>query len=83
MTEPQSKPESNNDDQNSFRSLMKQAAPWWDVAFMLPAGVLVGYGLGMLLNHFLHARWTLVAGVVFGVVVGFIGMIRRVLALSR
>ena len=78
-----SNPEPNNNDANSFRSLMKQAAPWWDVAFMLPAGVLVGYGLGLLLNHFLHARWTLVAGVIFGVIVGFIGMMRRVLALSK
>jgi len=83
VTEPPSNPEPDNNDPNSFRSLMKQAAPWWDVAFMLPAGVLVGYGLGMLLNHFLHARWALVAGVIFGVVVGFIGMIRRVLALSK
>ena len=62
---------------------MAQAARFSELAFIIPAGMIVGYLLGLLVDHWLHARWTIAAGVIVGVVAGFIGMVRRVLALSK
>ena len=47
--------------------------------FILPAAVLVGYLIGVVLDHWLHTNWIVIAGVVFGVIAGFISMIRMAL----
>lgn len=40
------------------------------VAFVLPAAVLVGWGAGWWLSHALHQKWIETAGVVFGCISG-------------
>lgn len=59
------------------------AAKYSEIGFIIPAAVFLGYGLGWLLDRWLHTHWIYIAGVVFGAVVGFVQMIRTVTALSR
>ena len=50
-----------------------------EIGFILPAAVVVGYLIGVALDHWLHTTWIVIAGVVFGVISGFISMIRMAL----
>jgi F0F1-type ATP synthase assembly protein I len=47
-----------------------------EIGFIIPAAILLGYLVGKGLDHWLHRSWLPVAGVLFGVVAGFISMIR-------
>jgi F0F1-type ATP synthase assembly protein I len=53
-------------------------ARYSEVAFIIPAAVVVGLLLGKLLDHWLHTRWLFLVGIIFGAIVGFIQMIRMV-----
>jgi len=59
------------------------AARYSEIGFIIPAAVFLGYALGKLLDYWLHTHWLMLAGVILGVVVGFIQMIRSAIALSR
>jgi F0F1-type ATP synthase assembly protein I len=78
---------SNGDDdsqqRSSFRAMMAQAARYSDLAFIIPAGIFAGWLLGVGLKHWLHRDWLVMAGVVLGVIAGFVGMMRRVVQLSK
>ena len=50
-----------------------------EIGFILPAAVFVGYLIGVALDHWLHTTWIVAAGVIFGVIAGFISMIRMAL----
>jgi F0F1-type ATP synthase assembly protein I len=50
-----------------------------EIGFILPAAVLLGYLIGTAIDHWLHTTWAVIAGVIFGVVAGFISMIRMAL----
>jgi ATP synthase protein I len=63
--------------------MMAQAARFSEIAFIIPAGIVIGYLLGALLNRWFHARWLVVCGVIVGVIAGFAEMIRRAVTLSR
>ena len=47
-----------------------------EIGFIVPAAILLGYLVGKGLEHWLHKEWFVVAGVIFGVVAGFISIIR-------
>ncbi len=53
-------------------------ARYSEVAFIIPAAVVVGLLVGKLLDYWLHTHWLFLAGIIFGAVVGFIQMIRMV-----
>jgi F0F1-type ATP synthase assembly protein I len=59
------------------------AARYSEIGFIIPAAVFVGFALGKLLDYWLHTHWLYLAGVILGVVVGFIQMIRSAVSLSR
>jgi F0F1-type ATP synthase assembly protein I len=64
-------------------SALVSAARYSEIGFIIPAAVFLGYGLGRLLDYWLHAHWLYLAGVIFGAVAGFAQMIRSAIALSR
>jgi F0F1-type ATP synthase assembly protein I len=53
-------------------------ARYSEIAFIIPAAVVVGLLIGKLLDHWLHTHWLYIAGVIAGAVLGFVEMIRRV-----
>jgi F0F1-type ATP synthase assembly protein I len=53
-------------------------ARYSEIAFIIPAAVVVGLLLGKLLDYWLHTHWLFLVGIIFGAVVGFIQMIRMV-----
>lgn len=67
----------------------REESPWVTVAryseigFMIPAAVVVGYGLGLVADYFLHTHWIYLFGIIFGAVAGFVSMIRRALESSK
>ena len=58
-------------------------ARYSEIGFILPAAVIVGYLMGLGLDHWLHQHWIYIVGIIFGAVVGFVKMIRMALASSN
>lgn len=57
-------------------------ARYSQIAFILPAAVVVGLLLGKLLDYWLHTHWIFIAGIIIGAIAGFIDIIRAVLRKS-
>jgi F0F1-type ATP synthase assembly protein I len=53
-------------------------ARYSEIAFIIPAAVVVGLLLGKLLDYWLKTHWLFLGGIIFGAVVGFVQMIRMV-----
>jgi ATP synthase protein I len=56
-----------------------KAERFMQIAFILPASVLVGWLLGAGADKWLHQHWIYLLGIVLGCVAGFIQVIRLVL----
>jgi ATP synthase protein I len=69
-------------DRSEDRSFWLQVARYGQLAFVLPAAVAVGWLLGAALDHWLHTRWLYLAGLLLGIVAGFVELIRSVLRSS-
>jgi uncharacterized membrane protein YfcA len=53
-----------------------EAEKLMQIAFVMPASVLVGWAAGWWLSHALHQKWIEIAGVVFGCVSGLVYVIQ-------
>lgn len=53
-------------------------AKYSEIAFIIPAAVVVGLLLGKLLDFWLQTHWLFLVGIICGAVIGFIQMIRMV-----
>jgi F0F1-type ATP synthase assembly protein I len=73
----------NDDQRQQERSFLQQAARYSEIGFIIPAAVLVGFGLGKLLDYWLHTRWLYLVGLLIGAVIGFADMMRRAIAASK
>lgn len=57
-------------------------SPWHDLArysqlaFVFPAAIVVGWFLGSALDRWLHTTWIYLAGIILGIVAGFVELIR-------
>ena len=54
-------------------------ARYSEIAFIIPAAVVVGLLLGKLADYLFHTRWLTVAGIVIGAIAGFMQLIRTVM----
>jgi len=54
-------------------------ARYSQIAFILPAAVVVGLLLGKLLDYWFHTHWMFLAGIIVGAVAGFVDIIRTVM----
>lgn len=54
-------------------------ARYSQLAFILPAAVVVGLLLGKLGDYFFHTHWMFLAGIIVGAVAGFVDIIRTVM----
>ena len=64
------------------RSDKQSAAILWarysQIAFIIPAAVVVGLLLGKLCDYWLDTRWLFLVGLIIGAIAGFIDMIRMI-----
>jgi ATP synthase protein I len=56
-----------------------QAARYSQLAFVLPAALVVGWLIGAGLDRWLHTTWLYLAGILLGIAAGFIELIRTVM----
>jgi F0F1-type ATP synthase assembly protein I len=67
-----------DDNRDSNQSASVLWARYSQLAFILPAAVVVGLLIGKLLDYWLHTKWLFLAGIILGAVVGFVDMIRMI-----
>jgi F0F1-type ATP synthase assembly protein I len=60
----------------SERSWMIQLGRYSQIGFALPAATVIGWFVGRLLDRWLHTSWLYLAGLIVGIVAGFIELIR-------
>jgi F0F1-type ATP synthase assembly protein I len=61
----------------------ENAAVLWarysQLAFIIPASVVIGLLIGKLLDHWFHTHWLFLVGVIVGAIAGFVDLIRTIL----
>jgi F0F1-type ATP synthase assembly protein I len=53
-----------------------QMANYAQLAFVFPAATVIGWLIGLALDHWLHTTWLYLAGLILGIVAGFVELIR-------
>jgi ATP synthase protein I len=69
------------DDRDEPKKPESAAVTWArysEIAFIIPAAVVVGLLLGALADHLLHTRWLTVVGIIIGAIAGFMQLIRMI-----
>lgn len=70
MPEPPQEPK----DRNNWA----QVANYAQLGFVFPAATVVGWLIGVALDHWLHTTWLYIPGLILGIVAGFVELIRTV-----
>ncbi|MGA7317484.1 MAG: AtpZ/AtpI family protein, partial [Silvibacterium sp.] len=60
-----------------------QAERLLQIALVLPAAVLIGWGGGVLLDRWLHQDWIYIVGLIFGAVAGLLEAVRQALRAGK
>ena len=60
------------------RSPWSQAGNYAQLAFVLPAAIVVGWLIGLGLDKWLHTTWLYIVGLILGIIAGFVELIRTV-----
>lgn len=53
------------------------------LGLLLPASIVIGWAIGLALDHWLNQHWLNIAGLLLGAVAGFVQTIRIVLAAGK
>jgi F0F1-type ATP synthase assembly protein I len=53
-----------------------QMANYAQLAVIFPAATVVGWLIGLALDHWLHTTWLYIVGLLLGIVAGFVELIR-------
>jgi len=48
------------------------------IAFIFPAATVIGWLIGLGLDHWLHTTWLYLVGLIVGIIAGFVELIRLV-----
>ena len=57
-----------------------QMANYAQLAVIFPAATVVGWLLGLALDRWLHTTWLYLAGLILGIIAGFVELIRAALS---
>jgi F0F1-type ATP synthase assembly protein I len=71
------------DDDPPKKNFWVQAGNISQLAFVLPAATVVGWLAGAGLDRWLHTTWLWMAGLLLGIVAGFVDLIRTAIANSK
>jgi ATP synthase protein I len=55
-----------------------QVAQYSQLAFIFPAATFAGWLIGVALDRWLHTTWLYLAGLIVGIIAGFVELIRTV-----
>ena len=66
------------DSREPKKSVLVQLANYSQLAFIFPAATAVGWLIGAALDHWLHTTWLYLAGLIVGIIAGFVELIRLV-----
>ena len=80
MPQPDREPDSDPPGEAEQRSLWIQIARYSQLALVLPAATFVGWLIGVGLDRWLHTKWLYLAGLIVGIVAGFVELIRTVMS---
>ena len=69
---------SDKEQDNTTQTAAVLWARYSQIAFIIPAAVVVGLLVGKLLDYWFHTHWLFLAGVIVGAIAGFIDLIRTV-----
>ncbi len=56
-----------------------QISRYSQLALVLPAATVVGWAIGVGLDHWLHTTWLYIPGLVVGILAGFVELVRTVM----
>ena len=60
------------------KSPLVMVAEYSQLAFIFPAATVVGWLIGVALDHWLHTSWLYLVGLILGIIAGFVELIRLV-----
>jgi F0F1-type ATP synthase assembly protein I len=60
------------------KSMLVQLANYSQLAFIFPAATVAGWLVGLALDRWLHTTWLYLAGLIVGIIAGFVELIRTV-----
>jgi F0F1-type ATP synthase assembly protein I len=69
---------SRDNDPPARKSMLVQLATYSQLAFIFPAATVAGWLIGLALDHWLHTSWLYLAGLILGIIAGFVELIRTV-----
>jgi len=58
-------------------------ARYSQIAFVIPAAVVIGLLLGKLLDYWFHTKWLFLVGIIIGSIAGFVDVIRTVIRQNK
>jgi len=79
MNAPNQNPERSKRRSGGAMDTLVKAESLLQLAFVLPAAVLIGWGAGALLDKWLHTDWIYIVGLLFGSVAGLVEVVRQAL----
>ena len=68
------------DDNPDKKNGWVQLAKYSQLAFVFPAATVAGWLIGAALDRWLHTTWLYLAGLILGIVAGFVELIRTALS---
>jgi F0F1-type ATP synthase assembly protein I len=68
------------DDNPDKKNGWVQLAKYSQLAFVFPAATVAGWLIGAVLDRWLHTTWLYLAGLILGIVAGFVELIRAALS---
>ena len=68
------------DNSKKERSTWIQMARYSQLAFVFPAATVAGWLVGVALDRWLHTTWLYIAGLIVGIIAGFVELIRAAMS---
>jgi len=73
----------NPDNGSPDKSSWQQLARYSQLAFVFPAAIVAGLVAGTLLDRWLHTTWLYLAGLILGIIAGFVELIREAASATK
>jgi ATP synthase protein I len=67
-----------SENSSNQRTFWVQLGRYSQIAFIFPSATVAGWLLGLALDHWFHTHWLYLVGLIFGIVAGFVELIRLV-----